>query len=170
MSFRPKWLRPTSFARRIEDISLDQLNESGVSGIIVDLDNTLIGYRDPVPAIGVETWIARALASGIRVAIVTNNSSDLAHRVAHHLGCACVHRARKPHSGGFRAALEVLGTGKAATIVIGDQVFTDVLGAKLFGLRVILTEPVAQREEWWMRPLRFLERVVLYRVPRYEKD
>lgn len=170
MSFRPKWLRPTSFARRIEDISIDGLRENGIAGIIVDLDNTLLGYRTAVPAIGVETWIARALGEGIRVAIVTNNSSKLAHQVAHLLGCPCIHRARKPRSGGFRAALEVLGSGKDATLVIGDQVFTDVLGAKLFGLRVILTEPLVDREQWWMRPLRALERVVLYRVPRYEKE
>jgi hypothetical protein len=62
-------------------------------------------------------------------------------------------------------ALRVLGTPKAATVVVGDQLFTDVLGAKLCGLRSILTEPIVAHDWLGTRVLRFLERVLLGRKP-----
>ena len=164
MRIRRGWVRPTSFASRIHDISLDQLEADGVRGIIVDLDNTLVGYRHAAPDEEVAGWVHAAVARGIRVAVVTNNGTQWAHDVAANLGAHCVARAGKPSPRGFLKALEWLGTDKHATVVIGDQVFTDVLGAKLFGMKVILTEPIVVREQWWMRVLRFFERIVHFRM------
>lgn len=166
MRLRRGLVRPTSFAQRIHNISLEKLELDGLRGIIVDLDNTLVGYTHAAPDEEVAEWIHAAVARGFRVAVVTNNATQWAHEVAANLGVHCVARAGKPAPRGFLKALDWLGTDKHATVVIGDQVFTDVLGAKLFGMKVILTEPIVGREQWWMRALRFLERVVLYRMPR----
>jgi HAD superfamily phosphatase (TIGR01668 family) len=166
MRLRRGWVRPTSFAPRIQHISLERLELDGLRGIIVDLDNTLVGYTHAAPDEEVAQWIHGAVARGFRVAVVTNNATQWARDVAANLGVHCVAQAGKPSPRGFLKALEWLGTDKHATVVIGDQVFTDVLGAKLFGMKVILTEPIVGREQWWMRVLRFLERIVLYRMPR----
>jgi hypothetical protein len=159
-------VRPTSFAPRIHDISLDLLVNDGIRGVIADLDNTLVGYRHAVPDEEVAAWVHAASERGIKVAVVTNNATQWARDIANELGVPCIPQAGKPSPRGFLRALEVLETGKHETIVIGDQVFTDVLGAKLFGMKVILTEPIVTREQWWMRLLRFLERIALYRMPR----
>ncbi|MFN2527737.1 MAG: YqeG family HAD IIIA-type phosphatase [Candidatus Baltobacteraceae bacterium] len=166
MRFRRGWVRPTSFAQRIHNISLDLLEKDGLRGIIVDLDNTLVGYTHAAPDEEVATWVHAAVARGFRVAVVTNNATQWAHDIAAELGVHCVAQAGKPSPRGFLKALEWLGTEKHATVVIGDQVFTDVLGAKLFGMKAILTEPIVTHEQWWMRVLRFFERIALYRMPR----
>lgn len=160
------WVRPTSFAPRIHDISLDVLEQDGVRGVIVDLDNTLVGYRHAAPDEEVAAWVRDATSRGMKVAVVTNNATQWARDVAEELGVPCIPDAGKPSPRGFLRGLEVLGTDKHETIVIGDQVFTDVLGAKLFGMKVILTEPIVRSEQWWMRALRFMERIALYRMPR----
>lgn len=166
MRIRRGWVRPTSFAPRIHDISLDLLTRDGIRGVIVDLDNTLVGYRHAAPDEEVAAWVHAAGKRGIKVAVVTNNATQWARQVAEELGVPCIPQAGKPSPKGFLRALEVLETDKHETIVIGDQVFTDVLGAKLFGMKVILTEPIVTREQWWMRLLRFFERIALYRMPR----
>lgn len=166
MSLRGRLLHPTSFAERIEHISIDLLLADGICGIIVDLDNTLVGYRSAAPDARVAQWVDLAKARGMKVAVVTNNATAWAAEVAQELGAFCIPNARKPSPRGFHAALHLLGTDKDATVVIGDQLFTDVLGAKLFGMKVILTEPIVVREQWWMRTLRFLERIAMYRMPR----
>ncbi|GAC1387657.1 MAG: YqeG family HAD IIIA-type phosphatase [Vulcanimicrobiaceae bacterium] len=160
------WVRPTSFAERVHLISLDLLEADGLQGIIVDLDNTLVGYRHAEPDEKISAWVHAAVRRGFRVAVVTNNATQWAHDVAANLGVPCIAQAGKPSPRGFLQALNVLKTEKSATVVIGDQVFTDVLGAKLFGMKVILTEPIVKREQWWMRLLRFFERIALYRMPR----
>lgn len=168
MRIRRGWVRPTSFARRIHNIPIDMLIEDGIRGVIVDLDNTLVGYRHAAPDEEVAAWVHEASSRGLSVAVVTNNATPWAHEVAAELGVPCIPKAGKPSPKGFLRALELLQTSKHETIVIGDQVFTDVLGAKLFGMKVILTEPIVVREQWWMRTLRFFERIALYRMPRTE--
>ena len=152
------WLRPTSYAPRISHIGFDALLADGVRGVILDLDNTLVGYRALQPDAGDAAWVAHAPEHGIRVVLVTNNATPWAADVAKNLGIPIVANARKPLPRGFRRALELLDLPREAVIVIGDQLFTDVLGAKLFGLRAILVEPLVRHDPWNTWPLRLLER------------
>ena len=102
----------------------------------------------------------------MRVAVLTNNGTPWASEVAKSLGVPCIPRARKPLPRGFRRALNILELRADEAIVIGDQLFTDVLGARLAGLEVILVDPLIRRDPWNTRPLRWLERIVLRGVPR----
>ena len=165
MSFHRHFLRPTSHARRIEEIDIDALVRDGVRGLIIDLDNTLVGYRLTQPEAAVAAWLERAKERGLRAVIVTNNATDWAMQTAQALHIPCIPNARKPLLRGFHAALEALGTSHEQTVVIGDQLFTDVLGAKRFGMKLILTEPIVAGEQWWMRLTRFIERLLSKRAP-----
>jgi HAD superfamily phosphatase (TIGR01668 family) len=153
-------LRPFRFASRISAISIDDLVNAGIRGLIVDLDDTLVGHKQ----LGMEeqeaAWITSAVRRGIDVVIVSNNVHAWVQSIAGRLNVRFVHNALKPFPGGFLRALRLLGTDKLHTLVIGDQVFTDVLGASLLGLRTILTDPLAVRSGLWMRLLRWLERRV----------
>ena len=158
-------LRPDAFVQRLSAVSLDDLAARGFAGIIVDLDNTLVGYgRDDLAPADV-AWIAAARAAGFRMCLVSNNFSERVARVSALAGVPAIPRALKPLPRGFAAALRVLGTPKARTVVVGDQLFTDVLGAKLMGLHCILTEPLVAKDWLGTRVLRLLERVVLGRRP-----
>ena len=164
--------KPHAFAPRISAISLDELDQAGVRGLIVDLDDTLVGHRLPHPDARDSAWINAAVERGFKVVIVSNNVRAWVESIATSLNIKYVHKALKPFPGGLRRALELLGTDKHSTLVIGDQVFTDFLGARVMGLRAILTDPLVIRRDFWMRLLRWLERRVIRRPswPSEEND
>jgi HAD superfamily phosphatase (TIGR01668 family) len=163
---RRRWWWPTSYAPRVADIDIEQLAGSGVCGVIIDLDNTLVGYRQLVPDDRDARWIVAAREHGLRVVMVTNNATPWAAGVARNLGIPCIANARKPLPSGFRRALGVLELPRESVIVVGDQFFTDILGAKVFGLAAILVEPLVRRDPLNTRWLRLLERWLLRGLPR----
>lgn len=156
-------IRPDGFADRLSSVSLDDLWSRGMRGIIVDLDNTLVGYGEEHMAAIDASWVAQARERGFAVCLLSNNFTDRVERIGRELGVPTVPSALKPLPRGFLAALKMLGTTKAATVVVGDQLFTDVLGAKLLGIHAILTEPLVAHDWHGTRVLRFFERVLLGR-------
>jgi len=160
------FFRPTRFATRITEIDLDALRARGIRGVILDLDNTVVGFRCLTPLDEDAAWVRRAKERDVRVAVLTNNGTPWAIEVAKDLGIPCIPRARKPLPSGFRRALGVLCVDAHEAVVVGDQLFTDVLGAKLAGLEVILVDPLVRVDPWRTRPLRWLEWLLLRGVPR----
>ncbi|MDQ2816878.1 MAG: YqeG family HAD IIIA-type phosphatase [Candidatus Eremiobacteraeota bacterium] len=154
-------MRPDRLARRVHEIPLEELHDAGVRGLIIDLDNTLVGYRQQHPTEEDAAWVAAALGRGIRIVIVSNNVQGWVSEIADGLKISFLHKAQKPLPRAFGKAMKLLGTSREQTMVVGDQLFTDVLGAKLCGLKVILTEPFGPREHIAMRFLRFFERLLL---------
>jgi uncharacterized protein len=156
-----RWHADT-LADGITAIDVPELLARGVSGAIIDLDNTLVSYRSLQPTEEAATWVRSALAAGLKMVLVTNNSTPWAHVVAKTLEIPCIADARKPLSGGFRRALDTLDLPRNRVVVIGDQFFTDVLGAKLLGMHVIMVPPLGGRDPWNTRPLRFLARLLRF--------
>lgn len=148
----------------LPDVSLDRLAADGVRGIVVDLDNTVCAYRRPDLAPGVATWIAQAKARGFALVLVSNNFAERVGAIGAELGIPVVPNALKPLPFAFLRALRALGTRRRETVVIGDQLFTDVLGAKLLGMRTVLTQPLAASDFPLTRVLRFLERTLAGRT------
>ncbi|MEO7038962.1 MAG: YqeG family HAD IIIA-type phosphatase [Candidatus Elarobacter sp.] len=160
------FFRPSRFATRITEIDLSALRARGVRGVIIDLDNPIVGFRSLAPLAEDAAWVRRAKELDMRVAVLTNNGTPWAAEIAKDLGVPCIPNARKPLPHGFRRALHVLQVEAREAVVVGDQLFTDVLGAKLAGLEVILVDPLVRFDPWNTRPLRWLERMLLRGVPR----
>ena len=156
-------LRPDAFAERLASVSLDLLASEGVRGIIVDLDNTLVGYGQDACDETDARWVETAVARGFRVVLLSNNFTSRVRTIGDSLRVPTVASALKPLPSGFLRALNRLGTRRKQTVVIGDQLFTDVLGARLCGMRAILTHPLQGRDWAGTRILRFFERLVLPR-------
>lgn len=154
-------LLPDGYARSLAEISLEELRSNGVRGIIVDLDNTLVAYRESVVAPAVLEWVKAARSQGFGVVLVSNNWSQRVAAIGAHLDVPTVPSAMKPLPAAFLRALRVLGTERRQTIVVGDQLLTDVLGAKLMGMRAILTQPLSEEGFITTRMLRVVERAVL---------
>lgn len=152
---------PDAYARRLEEISLDRLADEGIRGIIVDLDNTLVAYHDSNVLPEVADWIAAAVKEGFGVVLVSNNWNERVAAIGMQLGVRTVSSAMKPLPLAFMRALRVLGTPRRETVVVGDQLLTDVLGAKLMGMRAILTEPISEHGFITTRMLRVVERALL---------
>jgi len=155
-------IRPFRIVRTVNAISLDELSAEGIRGIVVDLDNTLIGWRLKEPAPEVAAWVREALDRGFAIAIVSNNERAWVKSVATLLGIITfVHTALKPLPFGVIRAVKQMRVRRRETVVVGDQLFADVLAAKLLGIRAILTEPIVSREHRAMWPIRALERYML---------
>ena len=160
------FFRPTRWTPRITAIDLSELRARGIRGVIIDLDNTIVGFRSLEPLEEDAAWVRQAKGLDVRVAVLTNNGTPWASEIAKDLGVPCIPRARKPLPHGFRRALHVLEVEPHEAVVVGDQLFTDVLGAKLAGLEVILVDPLVRHDPWNTRPLRWMERIVMRGVPR----
>jgi HAD superfamily phosphatase (TIGR01668 family) len=157
-------IRADHQADTLPEVSLDELAAWGVTGIVVDLDNTVCAYHRPELAPGVAAWVEGARKRGFALVLVSNNFSERVASIGAQLGIPVVANALKPLPFAFLRALRLLGTPRRATVVIGDQLFTDVLGAKLLGLRTILTKPLVSNDFPLTRVLRFLERTIAGRT------
>ncbi|MDQ7842969.1 MAG: YqeG family HAD IIIA-type phosphatase [Armatimonadota bacterium] len=151
-------LTPREVAASVADLDPEALHRRGVRGVILDLDNTIVPWgRRTVPPV-VHEWVEGLRRTGIRVCIVSNNSGGWARQVSASLGgIPVVGWALKPVPFGFRRAMRLMGTAPAQTALVGDQLFTDVLGGNLLGVYTILVEPLSPRDWLSTRLVRLLE-------------
>jgi hypothetical protein len=154
-------LGPNRFAPRLHDVPHEELEAAGIRGLIVDLDNTLLGFRET--ELGQEhiAWVARAHDRGFRIVMLSNNRSGRVNVLAAQLKVECIPNALKPLPFGFLRAKRQLNMRRHEIAVVGDQLFTDVLGGKLCGLYTILTEPIEGKDFAVTRFFRFFERAML---------
>jgi uncharacterized protein len=160
-------LCPRMLFERVEDIDLELLRAQGFCGIIFDLDNTLVSWRRWHLSLTVQAWLERARRLGFRMCILSNCLlSRRVSRFSRLTGIPAIPKARKPRKKSFLQALELLGTDVGETMVVGDQVFTDVLGGNRMGLYTILVLPVDRREFYMTILQRTAEKIVLFRLRR----
>ncbi|GAV31522.1 predicted hydrolase of the HAD superfamily [Coriobacteriaceae bacterium EMTCatB1] len=154
-------LRPDRFCANVESIAPERLASMGASVAIVDLDNTLLPRdQDDVPA-SVREWLAKVQAAGFRVCLVSNNWHERAREVAAELGLPLVAKAIKPLPFAFWRALAILGVRARECVVIGDQLFTDVLGARIVGCTSIMVPPRSSYDLPHTLMLRRLESLIM---------
>ncbi len=158
-------LRPAVRVPTVYDIDLHALEARGIRGLILDLDNTIVpwGARHAAPELVV--WIAALRAEGLQACIVSNNMGARVRHLAGQLGLPAVTTALKPGPPAIRRALRQMGTTPATTALVGDQLFTDILGGNLLGLLTILVRPQSAREFPLTRVVRFAESLFLGRRP-----
>jgi len=154
-------LRPDRFAPRLKDVDLTELQRAGIRGLIIDLDNTLLGFAQTELAADHLAWVREAHERAFAICMVSNNFSERVGTIAAQLGIQCVPNALKPLPFGFLRAKKMLGFPRRQIAVVGDQLFTDVLGGKLCGHYTILTEPIEQKDFPITRFFRFFERLML---------
>lgn len=153
-------LVPSLFVESVYEIDLVQLQARGVRGIITDLDNTLVRWDEPDATPKILQWLDHVRDTyGIKVCIVSNNQHHRVERFAKPLNIPWIAKAKKPTNSPFLRALEVLGTKREETVVIGDQLFTDVLGGNRMGMYTILVAPIGEKEFIGTKVLRGMERV-----------
>ncbi len=154
-------LGPNRFAPRLHDVPHEELEAAGIRGLIVDLDNTLLGFGETELAQEHLDWVARALERGFRIVMLSNNLSVRVNTLAARLNVPCFPNALKPLPFGFLRAKRSLQLRRREIAVVGDQLFTDVLGGKICGLYTILTEPIESKDFGVTRFFRFFERLML---------
>jgi len=156
-----KLLSPNKHLNSIYELDTEELRSRGIRGIIADMDNTLVPWNDRTVYPQLASWLAHLKEEGFRLCIVSNNSRERGGQLACDLGIPAVWYAVKPRRRAFRRALQIMGLTSQETAVIGDQIFTDVLGGNRLGLYTILVTPISDKEFIWTRFMRKLERMVL---------
>ena len=155
-----KAIIPKHFAASIYEIDFEKLQRRGIKAAIFDLDNTPVESTRPDATPRLVRWLDQLQGMGFRVMIVSNNNRTRVSRFAKPLGVPYIHRAKKPLSKAFIEAMRRMGSRPEETAMIGDQLFTDVLGGNRLGLYTILVAPVSNVEGFWTRINRRMERVV----------
>ena len=140
-----KKLIPDKYFPSFFHITADFLKSNNADYILLDIDYTL-APKDVLDMDGkIAAHIQSFLQAGIKIVLVSNNKLERVRRYASTLDLPYVFRAKKPFKGGFRRAMVQIGAEKERTAVIGDQIFTDTLGAHRLGLRCFFVEPVIIR-------------------------
>lgn len=155
----------TAAFHRVTDITPGVLERMGVRGLILDIDNTLTTHDHPVPAEGVEEWLSSTREHGISAVIVSNNHEPRVKPFADLLGLDYVCEGAKPLKKGYAAAAEKLGLPKEQIAAVGDQIFTDVAGANIYGIKMLFVEPIEKepKKQRFIRFKRVLEKPFLPR-------
>lgn len=159
-----KLFYPDIFVESIQEISLEQLNKRKIKGLILDLDNTITLWNSNKISIEVGEWFKVISAAGFKACILSNNGEKRIQRVARQLDIPYIHRAAKPNPRSFLRAVQLMGIKTEETAVIGDQIFTDVLGGNRAGLYTILVEPLDDREFIGTRISRMLEGLLIHKI------
>lgn len=152
---------PTTHYRRVMEITPEQLHKMGIKALILDVDNTLTTHDNPQPSQGVRDWLDQMRAAGFPMMIVSNNHYQRVKPFADRLGLPFIEDGKKPLSSGMRRAAHAMGVRPEEIGVIGDQIFTDILGGNLFGSKTILVEPIQLEDKPFFKVKRFLERGIL---------
>jgi HAD superfamily phosphatase (TIGR01668 family) len=154
-------LSPDFYLRSVSDIDLDALRSRGVDTLLVDLDNTLLPRDSSVVPEAARAWVRSLSAEGFKVCLVSNNWHERVSTVAAELGITLVAKAVKPLPFAFMRALRKVGSKRKNAAVVGDQMFTDVVGGKLLGMATIMVLPLCQSDLPHTLALRRVERVLL---------
>lgn len=157
-------IRPDQDRSSIHAIDYERLIDQGVRALVFDLDNTLVAWGNEVVGEDVKARVQKLKGLGFAMCIVSNNLGRRVAAISGKLGIPAASGALKPLTFGYRKALGILRSEPSQTALIGDQLFTDILGGNLAGLHTILVDPIAEREFITTRCVRVLERVVRKRL------
>lgn len=156
-----KHFLPDQHVKSIFDITPESLKEKGVKGIITDLDNTLVEWDRPTATPKLIEWFDNMRKHEILVTIVSNNNETRVRSFSDPLQIPFIFQAKKPMTRAFNKALKQMGLRKEETVVIGDQLLTDVLGGNRSGFHTILVVPVAKTDGFITKFNRKVERRIL---------
>lgn len=154
------FLYPGEYLESTYRIDFDKLYKNGYRGVIFDIDNTLVPHGAPADeqAISLFTHLKEL---GFSCMLLSNNKEPRVKPFAEAVGAQYLYKAGKPKPSGYRRAMQQLGTDTTNTLFVGDQIFTDVMGANLAGIRTILVKPIHPKEEIQIVLKRFLEKPII---------
>ena len=152
---------PDEYLDSTYSIDFERLYREGIRGIIFDIDNTLVPHGAPADE-RAEALFQRLKEMGFSCCLLSNNQFERVSSFNENIRVHFIEDAHKPGRKNYLKAMELMGTNLENTIFIGDQLFTDVYGAKRTGMRNILVKPIHPKEEIQIVLKRKLEKSVLY--------
>ena len=152
---------PNQCVDSVYQIDFDSWYQKGYRGVMFDVDNTLVPHgADATPE--AVAFFQKLRQIGFETCLISNNKEERVRRFAIPVESPYLFKAGKPAKTGYRKAMERMGTTPENTLFVGDQLFTDVYGARRTGVYSILTKPIHPKEEIQIVLKRYLEKIVLF--------
>lgn len=161
-----KCFYPDCYISSTYQIDFRKYYQMGYRGIIFDIDNTLVEHGAPADARSIEL-IKQLKELGFEILFLSNNKEPRVKMFNDAVHAQYIYKAGKPGRTGYLNAMERLHTNRETTLFVGDQIFTDVWGAKRIGIYSILVQPIDPKEEIQIVLKRILEKIVLAAYKRY---
>lgn len=147
---------PDAYLKRVEDISIEFLNKHKIKALLLDVDNTLVDYTKKMTD-SVRKWAKDLKGQGVKLYILSNtNDRTKIENISKELGIKYHSFAMKPLKKGYKKAQKDLGEKSENIAIVGDQIFTDIIGGNRCHMFTILVDPINEKDFWytlWKRPI-----------------
>ncbi len=158
-----KLLLPDVIFDSLNDVTTWYLKSKGIKGVIMDLDNTLVPPHTKRPTQTALDWLSKCEREGMQVYLVSNNNLVRVREFCEGTTLKYIHRGGKPLPFGITKARKLMGISRSECALIGDQILTDVLGARLAGIYSIMVRPLVAEDGYFFRMKRKFEKLILKR-------
>ena len=157
---------PKIYLENVRQITIEFLKENNIKALILDVDNTLIDFDKNMEE-GTKEWCEDLKKQGIKFCILSNsNKVEKVKKVAGELNIAYFYFGTKPFKRGFKKAINYLQEKNENIAAVGDQIFTDIVGANRCKIYSILVKPIKEKDLLVTKIKRPLENMVINRYVR----
>ena len=147
---------PNAYFKKVEEITIEFLNKNKIKALLLDVDNTLVDYSKKMTE-SVIKWAKELKGQGVKLYILSNtNDKAKIENIVKDIDIPYLHFAMKPLKRGFKKAQKELGEKSENIAIVGDQIFTDIIGGNRCHMFTILVEPINEKDFWytmWKRPI-----------------
>ena len=147
---------PDAYFKKVEDINVEFLNQNRIKALLLDVDNTLVDHTKKMTE-NVIKWAKELKGQGVKLYILSNtNDKQKIENIVKQIDIPYQHFAMKPLKRGFKKAQKALGEKSENIAIVGDQIFTDIVGGKRCHMYTILVDPIKEKDFWytaWKRPI-----------------
>ena len=147
---------PCVQADRVTELTPAYLQKQGIRLLMLDFDNTIVPYTTNEPTEAMAQWLKEIVESPVAVCVVSNSKKDRVKHFCKAYGIDCITHARKPFSKGIKACLARYGLEANVCALVGDQIYTDVLGANCAGVKSVLVKAI-NNHNFWLKARHVLE-------------
>lgn len=163
-------LYPKAYLKNVKEITIEFLRNNNIKALILDVDNTLIDFNKKMLD-NVEKWCEELKLQGIKICILSNSDKkEKVEMVANKLKIPYIYFGMKPFKRGFKKALKILEEENKNTAVVGDQIFTDVIGANRCKMFSILVEPIDKKDLLITKIKRPIENFIINKYKESKKE
>ena len=161
-------LKPNIKLHGITDITVELLEQHDIKALLLDVDNTMSTHHGTVLTDGLMEWIAKMSDSGIKLMVLSNSKRFRIEPFAARIGLPFISLGCKPLPTGYLRGVKALGEKRKNVAIVGDQIFTDILGGNIVGVKSILLTPIKLEDGWSFKIRRKLEKK-LYKRYKFEE-
>lgn len=164
-------LKPDIKLKRVTDISLSILEKNNIDTLILDVDNTLSTHHGDILTDGLTEWIDLMQKNGIKLVVLSNSKEKRVKPFAEKIGLDYKSLGLKPLPFGYFSAIKIAGSKRKNTAIVGDQIFTDVLGGNTVGVKTILLTPIKPEDGLSFKLRRKIEKLLfkIYKIKDLEE-